>query len=151
MKKKSKHSPTKHGSPKISRLKKPYTSPDGHTVMLTDKQHKFAENALNVVDSETLIRRTMELYNTEYGVARVIARENFQKPNLQLYLGDRGYKALDTIHEIASDTEVDKAVRLNAAKDLADRQFGKATQRTEVKQQTVSVNLTFANALPDNE
>lgn len=145
MSKKSKYSPTKNGTASVPRAKQPYVSPDGETVMMTDKQHQFVQTALEQPTSETLIKRTMEIYNTDRQNALVIARQNFNKPNLLLYMGDRGYRALDTINEVMTKSDKDE-LRLAAARDLADRAFGKATQRQEIKQQTVSVNLTFNNA-----
>ncbi len=142
---KSLYSPTKNGPANTPRAKRPYKTPDGETTLLTDKQHSFAKAALEIPTSNALIKRVQEIYHTDRANALVIARENFVKPNIMLYMGDRGYKALDTINELAQNPEIESSVRLGAARDLADRTFGKPTQRTEVKQQTVTVDLNFSN------
>lgn len=126
----------------VSRLKQPYHNVAGTKVMLTDQQYQFTQAALITKDSETLINRVREIYQTDAANARVIARENFQKPNIELYLGDRGYKALDVLHQamLEAPSWTDK---IRAADSLADRQFGKATQRIEQQTNKVSININL--------
>lgn len=130
------------------KLKQPYKSPiTGEIVQLTDNQHQFTDAALTAKDSATLINRVMEIYETDLQSARVIARQNFNKPNIELYLGDRGYKALDVLTEAMTDKEASWTDRIKAADSIADRQFGKATQRTEVKTQGVTLNIDLTSAI----
>lgn len=124
------------------KLKQPYKSPvTGEIVNLTDNQRQFTEAALTTKDSETLINRVMEIYQTNKQSARVIARQNFSKPNIELYLGDRGYKAIDILTEAMEDDRAKWSDRITAANSIADRQFGKATQKIEQHSTSVNLNL----------
>lgn len=131
------------------KLKRPYISPAGEKVWLTDSQHAFTEAALKAKDSETLINRVMEIYETNRASAAVIARQNFQKPNIELYLGDRGYKALDILQEAMTDSNAQWSDRIKAAESIADRQFGKATQRTEVTSRNINIQIDLTQALSE--
>lgn len=122
------------------KLKQPYKSPvNGQTVMLTDNQRQFTEAALQAPTSEILINRVMDIYQTNRNSAQVITRQNFNKPNIEQYLGDRGYKALDVLDQAMTDDKANWSDRITAANSIADRQFGRATQRTE----SISVSLQF--------
>ncbi len=125
------------------KFKQPYKSPvNGSTVLLTDSQKQFTEAALTAPTSTLLIKRVMEIYQTNNQSARVIARQNFQKPNIEQYLGDRGYKALDVLNEAMTDDKANWSDRITAANSIADRQFGRATQKIEST--STSVNLTLS-------
>lgn len=131
------------------KLKQPYKSPvSGQTVMLTDSQKQFTDAALTAPTSDLLIDRVMEIYQTNRNSAQVISRQNFSKPNIVEYLGDRGYRALDVLTEAMKDKEANWSDRINAAKDIADRQFGRATQRIEAHTTGVTLNLDLSSALP---
>jgi len=129
------------------KLKQPYISPDGIRVLLTDSQKEFTDAALQAKDSSVLIQRTMEIYETNLSSARVIARQNFSKPNIMEYLGDRGYKALDVLNEAMTDKKASWTDRIKAADSLADRQFGKAMQRQEVHTTGVTLTIDLTSSL----
>ena len=125
------------------KLKQPYTSPiNGQVVKLTDNQAQFTEAALTAPTSQTLIDRVQEIYQCNRKTAQVIARQNFLKPNIELYLGDRGYRAIDVLNEAMTDEKASWSDRISAAKDIADRQFGKATQRTESTSQSLVQHIS---------
>lgn len=110
--------------------------------MLTDNQKQFTEAALEAPTSGILIDRVQEIYRTKNRkTAQVIARQNFLKPNIEAYLGDRGYKALDVLTEAMNTKKASWSDRITAANSIADRQFGKATQKIE--QTTTGVTLTI--------
>lgn len=116
------------------KLKQPYKSPiTGQIVNLTDNQHQFTEAALKKTDSNVLIKRVQEIYETDRHTATVIARQNFNNPSIIQYLGDRGYRAIDVLNEAMTDEKAAWSDRIRAAQDIADRQFGKAMQRAEIK------------------
>lgn len=114
--------------------------------MLTDSQKSFVDAALEAKDSSVLVKRVQEIYECEASVARVIARQNFQKPNIVEYLGDRGYKALDVLNEAMIDPDASWNDRIRAADSLADRTFGKATQRTESTSVSVNIGIDLTTA-----
>lgn len=130
------------------KLKQPYKSPvTGEIVNLTDNQRQFTEAALTAKDSEVLINRVMDIYQTNKQSARVIARQNFNKPNIELYLGDRGYKAIDVLTEAMEDNSAKWSDRITAANSIADRQFGKATQNIQSTTEVVTLNLSLADII----
>lgn len=132
------------------KLKQPYKSPiTGQVVDLTDNQHQFTEAALTVKDSDVLINRVMEIYQTNRQSARVIARQNFNKPNIVEYLGDRGYQALDVLNEAMTDSKASWTDRIRAADSIADRQFGKAIIKQEVHSTGISLNIDLTGSLTE--
>lgn len=147
--------PIKTRKPKTApKLKTPYISPNtGQVVRLTDNQKQFTDAVLSAPTSEILINRVMEIYQTNRKSAQVITRQNFLKPNIELYLGDRGYKALDVMYEIMTKQDLNSKspddTRLAAAKEIADRQFGKATQRTEVNSSKLSIHIDLTGTLEE--
>ena len=130
------------------KLKQPYTSPvNGQIIQLTDNQHEFTEAALTAPTSDILINRVMEIYQTNRKSARVIARQNFLKPSIEQYLGDRGYKALDVLNQAMTDTKASWSDRITAANSVADRQFGRATQRVETHSTSVNLSLSLKDVV----
>jgi hypothetical protein len=110
------------------KVKRPRINPDGQKVWMTDNQHQFGEALLNAKGGSELIDKTQDIYETDRNTARVIINENLKKPNIQQYLGKRGYEAIDTIYQIMKKKKTSEETRLRAAQDLTDRYFGKAVQ-----------------------
>lgn len=123
------------------KLKQPYTNTKGQTVMLTDNQKQFTDAALTIRDSKKFINKVKEIYQTNTNSAQVIARQNFNKPNIIEYLGDRGYRALDVLNEAMTDTDANWSDRIKAADSIADRQFGRAVQTLQANTTSVSINI----------
>lgn len=71
--------------------------------------------------------------------ARSNAHQLLQKPASQIYLQKHTDRAKETIVELMGD-EYKGETRLNAAKDILDRSYGKPTQKVE----QTSVGLTLA-------
>lgn len=132
------------------KFKRPYQSPvNGKVVNMTDSQAQFTAAALQLRDSDTLITRVQEIYETDRQTARVITRQNFNKPNIIEYLGDRGYKAVDVLTEAMQADSATWSERITAAKDIADRQFGKAVQRSNNINQNFTREISDTNAIYD--
>lgn len=111
---------------------------------LTRKQKAWADTYIDNPKAP-LTEIARQTYNvTEASTASEISRQNLKKPEIQLYLDKHIDKARSRIVELIDTDREDIALR--ASQDILDRTHGKATQKTEVKQQSVNVNLTFNNA-----
>lgn len=111
---------------------------------LTKKQKAFADEYIRdkKASNTEIARRTYNI--TDNNTAKSIATENLTKPAIQLYINQHVDKAKETVVSLL-DSDKDE-IKLRSAQDILDRTHGKATQKTEVKKQSVSVNLTFNNA-----
>lgn len=80
-------------------------------------------------------------------VARVIAKENLMKPNIQNYLAKYDNTAQETIVDIMNNSRELKEepqhanIALRAADSILDRVHGKATQKIEQHSTSVNLNL----------
>lgn len=112
---------------------------------LSRKQIAFANHLINnPKDSAT------EAANQTYDVnsrksAEVIASENLRKPEIQLYLKEHIDKAKLKVIELV-DSDKDE-IALKASDSILDRALGKATQRTEVTTQGITLNIDLTSAL----
>ena len=100
---------------------------------LTRKQKAFADAILD----NPSISNTQAVVDAGYKVsnrhtAEVIASENMRKPEIQLYLDKHVEMAKKRIVDLANNAS--DSVALKASQDILDRNFGKATQKTESKQ-----------------
>lgn len=102
-------------------------------VKLTPKQKMFADKIIQD-PRKPKVKIAQEVYgNNEktitYATASAIAKENLQKPLIQLYLNKHIDKAKGVIvSKLDSDNE---NIQLLAAKDILDRTYGKASQKQE--------------------
>jgi phage terminase small subunit len=128
-----------------SRKKEQYRTKDGmFTPKLTRKQKAFADHLLDNPKHSATEAAQQSYLVSDRNTAKSIAAENLTKPAIQLYMNQHIDKAKETVVNLL-DSEKDE-IKLRASQDILDRSHGKATQRTEVKQQSVNINLTFDNA-----
>ena len=122
---------------------------------LTAKQKAFADEAIaNPKSSGTEI--AMKTYDAaSRRTAAVIAHNNLNNPAIQAYMVKHSELAqeamlelLDNSRKFAKQGDRDGAayagVAFNISKDILDRVHGKATQKTEITQNTVSVNINLS-------
>ena len=122
------------------------------TIKLTAKQKAFADELL--ANPKTSGQdAALKAYGKEGktisdNTARAIASENLTKPNIMAYLEAHAVDAeivlfdvMKTAQEQAPNSAGHAAVAVSAAKDILDRVHGKATQKTEINQKTVVVNI----------
>lgn len=125
---------------------------------LTKKQQIFVKYLIdNPKASATAAAR--EAYNvTTSHSAEVVAHENMRKPEIKLELAKYSGSAESTVVEVMDySKELGKSgrgagaqyagVALQAARDILDRVHGKATQRTEVSTQAVTLNIDLTGTL----
>jgi hypothetical protein len=129
-----------------SRAKLPYTNPQGKMVMLTDKQKQWVDALKGAKTAKELNAATRQIYNiSDDNTTRMMMSENMRKPNIVEYLGDRGYQALDVLQQAVTDENARWSDRIAAANSVADRQFGRATQRIEQHSTSVNVSIDLTN------
>lgn len=127
---------------------------------LTRKQKLYADYLLNNPKASHTEAVKHAYRDTTQSTRGVIASENIKKPNIQMYLENHGYNAVADIIQIAKyskeygnrgdrDGASYASVALAANRDIADRAFGKATQRTEVISKSVSVNIDLTGTVSD--
>lgn len=124
---------------------------------LTRKQKAFADKIIN----EPKISATQAVIQAygkptkpvTYGSARMMAAENLAKPNILKYLHAHAVIAESKVIEAMDATQKvymkgtpideipDNAIRLQAANSILDRVHGKATQRVESTNTSVSIKL----------
>lgn len=93
---------------------------------LTPKQKKFADKYL---ENGNATQAAVESYNVKSrDVARKVGSENLTKPDIEAYLQNKLEMAKNIIEDLAQNADSD-VVRLQAAKDIADRIEGKPVQR----------------------
>jgi len=104
-----------------------------NTKPLTRKQKAFVDKLIeNPKLSPT--QAAIETYGkpdrpTSYNTAAVIAHENLNKPNVQLYMNKHIDKAKQKVVSLL-DSENEQII-LASAKDILDRTYGKASQNTQ--------------------
>lgn len=81
--------------------------------------------------------------------ARTNAYKLLQKPSAQIYLQKHIDKATHTIVELLNSDKDD--IKLRSATDILDRTHGKATQRTEVTTQGITLNIDLTSSLTPEE
>lgn len=108
-----------------------------------------SKEVLDIIASDPKISATqayLEVHNTEN---RVTAGTNvgklLRKPSAQIYLKKHTDKARETVVQLL-DSEKDD-IRLRASTDILDRTHGKATQRTEVTTQGITLNIDLTSSL----
>lgn len=69
-----------------------------------------------------------------------------QKPAAQIYLQQHVDNAKETVVELMNTAKKEE-VRLSAAKDVLDREHGKATQRVESQSTGVTLSIDLTSAL----
>lgn len=84
---------------------------------------------------------------TNRRTANDLAAKLFKKPEAQIYLQRHVDKARWTMVKLMETGK--EEIKLNASKDILDREYGKATQRTESASTVVSLNLTLADVAQD--
>lgn len=80
--------------------------------------------------------------------ARNNVSQLLKKPEAQIYLQRHTDKARNRVVELVDSSK--EEVALNASKDVLDRVFGKATQRTETHSTVVNLNLSLQD-VTDNK
>lgn len=108
---------------------------------LTRKERLFINDLLNDPSQSATSVIERHYNTTSKSSATSLAHNKMTKDDIQIILKDYGTEAIHTIHDVM--TTGSESNRLSAAKDLADRTFGKATQRTE------SVSLTIEAVVDD--
>lgn len=112
---------------------------------LTRKQKAFADTLINN-PKLSATKAALKTYNTtDRTTASVIATENLAKPSIQIYLDKHIEKAKSKVVQlIDSDKE---EIALRAADSVLDRALGKATQRTEVTTQGITLNIDLTSSI----
>jgi phage terminase small subunit len=106
---------------------------------ITTKQKGFANKLLtNPKASATQAAADVYAVKNRH-VAEQIAYENMRKPEILRYMGKYADMAEKRIIELMQSS--DERVAFNASKDVLDRRYGKATQRSEVSARTVELNI----------
>lgn len=118
-------------------------------IKLTRKQKAFADELINN-PKQPMVQAALKTYGridkpVTYGSARQIAVENLQKPSLIAYLGIHADEARNKIVELVKSEK--EEVALNASKDILDRFYGKATQRTEITTTGVTFQFDLTSSL----
>lgn len=80
--------------------------------------------------------------------ARTNAYKLMRKPEAEIYLQRHTNKAISTVVELMGKGVRDNT-RLDAAKDILDRTYGKPTQRTEVKTTGITFNFDLTSSLEE--
>lgn len=113
---------------------------------LTRKQKIFVDYVLDH-PKESYTQAAVVAYGaSNRGVASSIAAENLTKPAIKMALGkanDLVESTLTTVvEEWGSSTDVqERSLAINTARYIHDKIHGKATQRTEVTSNVVSISL----------
>jgi len=71
-----------------------------------------------------------------------------QKPEARIYLEKHSEQAKSTVVELMAKGHKDET-RLNAAKDVLDRQFGRAVQQVQATTTSVSLSIDLTGALTE--
>jgi phage terminase small subunit len=120
---------------------------------LTRKQKAFADALLNnpKLSATEAAAQTYGKPDKELGrhTAEVIASENMRKPEVLAYFYEHDELAQQRITELSLQDE-DRNVALRASQDILDRVHGKATQRLETSNKSVSINIDLS-ASPSQE
>lgn len=114
---------------------------------LTRKQKAFADMIISQpkTSATEIVRQTYNVSDTN--TAKSIASENLTKPNIVAYIDEHVTKARD---KIVSLLEAEKEeIQLRSAQDILDRTLGKATQRTEVRTEKLSINIDLTGTLEE--
>lgn len=122
---------------------------------ITRKQKAFADEII-ANPKITGTDAALKTYDTESkGMAAVIATKNLQNPVVQAYMQKHSDLAQEAMLELLAHSRIfakggDKegaayaGVAFNISKDIMDRVHGKATQRTEVSTNSVSINIDLS-------
>ena len=112
---------------------------------LTRKQKAFADTLLNN-PKISATRAALQTYGkpdkpTTYATANDIARDNLQKPSVQIYMEEHVQKASNRVVQLI-DSEKEE-IALRASDSVLDRVLGKATQKIETHSTSVNLNLSL--------
>jgi len=96
---------------------------------LTKKQKAFADE---YIETGHKTNSALKAYDTEdYSTAATIGSENMKKHEIQVYLDEHVEMAKLNIVKLANNAE-NENVRLNANKDIIDRNKGKSPQGIDI-------------------
>lgn len=73
--------------------------------------------------------------------ARSNSYKLMRKPEAQIYLQKHISQAVKNIVELANDKTVKDSVRLDANRDILDREYGKATIKQDIRSQGITINI----------
>jgi len=117
---------------------------------LTRKQRAFVEYIL-AHPEESNTKAALAAYpNVTYGTARQIAVDNMTKPSIVMALGEANDIVESTLTSVikdwgASQDVQERSLAINTARYVHDKIHGKATQRTEVTSNVVSISLDLTS------
>lgn len=109
-----------------------------------------SKRILDIIASQPKQNATKAYMEVHPEASPVTARNNasqlLKKPEAQIYLQKHIDKAKETVVQLMNSSKKDE-IRLNASKDILDREYGKATQRTEIKGTIVSVQMDLTSTV----
>jgi len=126
-----------------SRAKTQVRTKDGtYSTKLTRKQKAFADEYIRdtKAPNSDIVKRTYNITDTH--TASQMARQNLNKPEIQLYIQEHINKAKEKIVELVDSDKEEIAFR--ASVDILDRTTGKAIQRTEQVSTGVTLNIDLS-------
>lgn len=130
-------------------------------IKLTRKQRAFADSLL-ANPKDTGAKAVLNSYDvTSKEVAKVIAHQNLQKPNIQAYLELHANKALQDNLEIAEyakqygkeggkEGASYSSVASSINKDILDRTYGRARQQVEMTSTSLNLTIDLTSSLSVN-
>lgn len=123
-----------------------------HNKTLTRKQQAFVEHLVNH-PKESATQAAKHAYKTATNhTAEQIAYENMRKPEIVTELAKYNNLVENTLVNTVNDWGREENTRkreiaVDTAKYIHDKVNGKATQRTEVKTQGVTLNIDLTSAI----
>lgn len=110
-----------------------------------------SKKVLDIIATQKKTNATAAYKQIHTNASDVTARTNayklMQKPQAQIYLQEHIDNAKSTIVYLLQSEKDD--IKLRAAEAILDRELGKATQRTEVQHNSITLNIDLTQADTD--
>ena len=120
---------------------------------LTPKEQAFVRHIVENPKSSAT-QAALTSYNANYQTARQIASENLTKPHIISELSKYNNLVENTLINTVNDFQqsekiAERSLAVDTAKYIHDKIHGKATQRTEVRTEGVTLTIDLTSSLAD--